>query len=78
MVANSYGMRLVSHEPFTSSEEAIKNESDIFSDTITVETTRRRQSVADTDIGASLKESIYQLEELLEAYRQGVIVEKDM
>lgn len=78
LVANSYGMRLVSHEPFTSSEEAIKNESDIFSDTITVETTRRRQSVADTDIGASLKESIYQLEELLEAYRQGVIVEKDM
>lgn len=78
LVANSYGMRLVSHEPFTSMEEAIKNESDIFSDSIIVETSAHRQSVADTDIGKSLRESIFHLEELLEAYRQGVIIEKDL
>lgn len=30
LVANSYGMRLVAHEPFESTESAIKNESDIF------------------------------------------------
>ena len=32
LVANSYGMRLVSHEPFESTEAAIRKESDIFSD----------------------------------------------
>ncbi|MBQ1172093.1 MAG: fructose-1,6-bisphosphatase [Lachnospiraceae bacterium] len=78
LVANSYGMRLVSHEPFESAEAAIKNESDIFSDSIIVETTPVRQRVADTDIGNELKVQIHQLEELLEAYREGVIVEKDV
>ena len=78
LVANSYGMRLVSHEPFTSTEEAIQKESDIFSDTINVETYRERHSVADTDIGVSLRESIFHLEELLNAYRQGILIEKDM
>lgn len=78
LVANSYGMRLVSHEPFESAEAAIKNESDIFSDSIIVETTPARQRVADTDIGNELKVQIHQLEELLEAYREGIIVEKDV
>ncbi len=78
LVANSYGMRLVSHEPFESVEAAIKNESDIFSDSIIVETTPVRQRVADTDIGNELRVQIHQLEELLEAYREGIIVEKDL
>ena len=77
LVANSYGMRLVSHEPFESTEAAIRKESDIFSDSIVVETALRRQCVADTDIGGELKESIHQLEELLDAYREGVLVEKN-
>ena len=77
LVANSYGMRLVSHEPFESTEAAIRKESDIFSDSIVVETAQRRQCVADTDIGVELKESIHQLEELLDAYREGVLVEKN-
>ena len=54
LVANSYGMRLVSHEPFESTEAAIRKESDIFSDSIVVETALRRQCVADTDIGVEL------------------------
>ena len=78
LVANSYGMRLVSHEPFESTDAAIRNESDIFSDSIIVETSFKRQSVADTDIGAELRDSISQLEELLKAYRDGTIVEKDV
>ena len=77
LVANSYGMRLVSHEPFESTEAAIRKESDVFSDSIVVETALRRQCVADTDIGVELKESIHQLEELLDAYREGVLVEKN-
>ena len=78
LVANSHGMRLVSHEPFESAETAIKNESDIFSDSIIVETSAARHRVADTDIGKELKVQIHQLEELLEAYREGIIVEKDV
>lgn len=76
LVANSYGMRLVAHEPFESTESAIINESDIFSDSIILETSTVRQKIADTDIGMELRESIYQLEELLQAYRDGVIIEK--
>jgi len=76
LVCNSRGMRLVAHEPFESAEAAIKNESDIFSDSIEVETFRKRKLVADTDIGRELKESIYYLEELLESYRDGTIMEE--
>lgn len=57
-MANSHGMTLVAHEPFESAEAAIRKESDIFSDSIIVETAPRRIRVADTDIGAELKESI--------------------
>ena len=76
LVANSHGMRLVSHEPFESAEAAILKESDIFSDSIVVETAVNRLRVADTDIGVEIRESIKQLESLLEAYREGVLVEK--
>ena len=78
LVANSHGMSLVSHEPFESTEAAIRNESDIFSDSIIVETAAHRIRVADTDIGVELRTAIKQLEELLKAYRDGVIVEKDI
>jgi len=76
LVANSHGMRLVAHEPFESMEAAILHESDIFSDSTIVETAPNRIRVADTDIGTELKESIKQLEQLLQAYRDGIIVEK--
>lgn len=78
LVANSHGMRLVSHEPFESTEAAIRNETDIFSDTVVVETASRRLRVADTDVGLELRDTIYQLEELLEAYREGLLVEKSV
>ncbi len=76
LVANSHGMRLVAHEPFESMEAAILHESDIFSDSTIVEISPIRIRVADTDIGTELKESIKQLEQLLQAYRDGTIVEK--
>lgn len=76
LVANSHGMRLVAHEPFESTEAAILHESDIFSDSTVVETAPIRIRVADTDVGAELRESIKQLELLLQAYRDGTIIEK--
>ncbi|MDD6490777.1 MAG: fructose-1,6-bisphosphatase [Firmicutes bacterium] len=76
LVANSHGMRLVAHEPFESTEAAILHESDIFSDSTVVETAPTRIRVSDTDVGAELRESIKQLELLLQAYRDGTIIEK--
>lgn len=76
LVASSHGMRLVAHEPFESREAAIIHESDIFSDSTIIEVAPVRIRVADTDIGTELKERISQLELLLQAYRDGTIVEK--
>lgn len=76
LVASSHGMRLVAHEPFESMEAAILHESDIFSDSTVVEIAPARIRVSDTDIGTELKELIEQLKQLLQAYREGTIVEK--
>lgn len=76
LVCNSRGMRLAAHEPFESAQAAIVNESDLFSHSIDVETFPRRKRVADTDNGAEIRERIYYLEELLEAYRDGTIMEE--
>ena len=78
LVVNSHGMRLVAHEPFESTEAAILHESDIFSDSIIIETKSTRQKISDTDIGTELRESIHQLEELLQAYRDGIINEREV
>lgn len=76
LVCNSRGLRLVAHEPFESAKAAVINESDIFAHSIEVETFRRRKLVADTDIGREIQENIYYLEELLEAYRDGNLMEE--
>ena len=76
LVANSHGMRLVAHEPFESMEAAVLHESDIFSDSTVIEVAPVRIRVSDTDIGRELKDQIKQLEFLLQAYRDGIIVEK--
>ena len=76
LVANSHGMRLVAHEPFESMEAAVLHESDIFSDSTVIEVAPVRIRVSDTEIGRELKDQIKQLELLLQAYRDGIIVEK--
>ena len=76
LVANSHGMRLVAHEPFECMEAAVLHESDIFSDSTVSEVAPVRIRVSDTDIGRELKDQIKQLELLLQAYRDGIIVEK--
>ncbi len=76
LVYNSYGITLVSHRPFTSAEEAIRNESDVHSDTIDVEQWVKRRSVSDTDNGKRIREEIRDLELLLQAYREGAIRER--
>ena len=75
LIANSHGMWLIAHEPFGSKDLAVKNETDIVSDSLVVEVFTDRHHVADTDIGRELKENIYYLEKLLDAFRSGLITE---
>ena len=64
LVYNSYGLRLVAHKPFESTEAAIINESDIHSDSFIVQQFPARRLVADTDNGKLIQESITELEAL--------------
>lgn len=76
LIYNSYGLILAAHEPFESTEAAIEKESDIHSDSIIVKRVVGRKVVGDTDTGKELKERIVDLEELLRAYWDGIIIEK--
>ena len=77
LIYNSYGLRLVTHMPFKSREEAIREETDIHSDTQIVHLTHSRRLVADTDRGKQIKKEIADLEQLLAAYRNGTLHEKN-
>ena len=56
--------------------KAIEEGSDIKSQIILKENIAKRKRVADTDIGARLREEIQDLKELLNAYKEGVLKEK--
>lgn len=73
---NSWGLRLVAHEPFTSMEDAVISGTDIHSDSVMVEQYPHRLTVGDTDEGEKIRESIKELEWLLEAYRSGEIAQR--
>ena len=77
LIYNSHGLRLVSHMPFTSTEDVIENEIDIHSDTVITEFSRHRKMISDTENGKRIVEKISDLEELLHAYRAGQILEKE-
>ncbi len=77
LIYNSYGLILAEHQPFRSLEETVLNESSTPSHIVMDQNTVRRKMVGDTDIGRHLREKIEELEELLEAYRNGTLVEKD-
>ena len=75
LIYNSYGLVLAAHEPFESVEKAVSDGNDIVSHTILVQHVVRRKTVADTDNGKVMRENIRDLENLLQAYREGTIVE---
>ena len=77
LIYNSRGLRLVSHEAFTSTEDVIEKEIDVHSSTVIREFSSRRERVGDTDDGRKMREKIQDLEDLLHAYRTGLILEKD-
>lgn len=76
LIYNSYGLLLVAHEPFESTESAIEKESDIHSESMVIRRVVQRSLVENTDVGKELKEQIADLEVLLKAYRSGELKEK--
>lgn len=76
LIYNSFGLQLISHEPFESTEKAIKEETDILSSLMVLEHTTTRKRVLDTDIGIELLKQIEDLKMLLFAYRKGIIKER--
>lgn len=75
LVYHSRGFVLVQHEPFTSTNDAIERCTDIKSTTQIVEMSSHRMLVANTDIGRELTRQIGDLQQLLYAYRHGLIKE---
>ena len=77
LIYNSYGLILAAHEPFESMEQTVLKETCTPSHIVMEQNAKKRMMVADTDTGKQLKENIEELEELLEAYRSGVLTEKN-
>jgi len=74
LIANSHGMRLMSHQPFTTLEDAQSTGRDIHSQSYEFATYPERKYVRDTDHGHRLQERMQDLIDLLEASRKGLVV----
>ncbi len=75
LIYNSKGLVLASHEPFSSTIEAVEQEKDIISSTQFLEQNAGTKMVSGTDIGKEIKGRIDDLEYLVEAYNSGLIKE---
>ena len=73
LIYNSYGLRLVQHESFESTQKAIEQGLDIISETKVVEFMEKRKLVRDTDNGKRMMAQIDDLKQLLTAFRRGLI-----
>lgn len=77
LIFHSRGLQLVQHEPFESRQKAIEESQDIISDTVLSEFNTQRLMVRDTDKGQELAEQVSDLNNLLKAYRFGLIKENE-
>lgn len=75
LIYNSYGLLLVSHEAFESTQKSIELEKDILSTTVVLEREVKRKRVGDTDVGEELRTQMKDLKMLLDAYQKGLIKE---
>ncbi len=74
LIYSSKGLRLVSHSNFEGKDAAVRENKDILAMTdVVFEMLPRRMMVSDTDQGKILLERMKDLQELLCAYRSGVI-----
>ncbi len=75
LIYNSSCFRLVSHEPFAGRANAIRENQDIASTSVVFERLESRMKIAGTDVGRQLQEQIDDLMALVQAFRNGEIVE---
>ncbi|MEO8410295.1 MAG: fructose-1,6-bisphosphatase [Propionivibrio sp.] len=75
LISNSRGMLLAAHQPFESTQKAVSEELDIDSEMEIIHSHPFRMRVSDTDRGRAIQEQIDELQELLHAYREGLIKE---
>ncbi len=75
LIYNSWGLLLASHEPFTSVEDAIKNETDIRSSMILLDKVKERTRIKNTDQGREIIAQIHDLKRLVKFYQNGIIRE---
>ncbi len=67
--------RIVSHQPFSGRQEVLKSNHDIDNESMLFETMEERMKVAETDEGVELKDQVYNLMRLMDAYRSGAVTE---
>ena len=77
LIYNSHGLQLVQHEAFENKEKAIEAGSDIHSRVQIEEFKYHRMLVRDTDRGRELRQQVDNLSRLVDAYRNGIIKEKE-
>ena len=75
LISNSYGLLLASHAPFESVQRVIEENLVMQTHTEILELNQVRIRVKDTDEGREIQRKINNLEELLVAYRKGLIKE---
>ncbi len=75
LIYNSSEMRLISHKPFISRENAFREINENLS-SLRIVKFEGKQEIADTDIGEKLQKKINYLLDLLNAYKKGIIKEK--
>lgn len=75
LIFNSHGLKLVKHDPFSSTRQAIDHMEDIQSESVVSEYSSHRMRVRDTDKGKLLIEQVEDLKCLLQAYKEGLIRE---
>jgi len=78
LINNSYGFSITEHRPFTSVNDVIENDFDLHSSKRMTEQNLSRKKVNDTDNGVRFRHKIKILNELLDAYRKGLIRESTL
>ena len=73
LIANSHGMRLMSHQPFTTLKDAQLTGRDIHSQSYEFSAYPQRRYVRDTDHGRVLSERMQDLIDLLDACKKGLV-----
>lgn len=76
LIFNSHGMRIVSHDPFCGIQSALEENKDMDTDVDFFQSAPQRIMVAGTDVGEKLSNNVKNLELLLDAYRNAILIPK--